>query len=115
MKDKVDDYIFFFSLRTHSILANKPMTEIIYVHSKIIIVDDEAAIIGSANINDRSMLGQRDSEIAVLIKSEFKVESLMDGKKYMASENLRNLRIKLMKVKINKDLIFLGAYGKDFR
>ena len=106
MKDKVDDYIFFFSLRTHAILANKPMTEIIYVHSKIIIVDDEAAIIGSANINDRSMLGQRDSEIAVLIKSEFKVESLMDGKKYMASENLRNLRIKLMKVKINiKQLI----------
>ncbi len=29
------------------------------------IVDDEVVIIGSANINDRSMLGSRDSEIAV--------------------------------------------------
>lgn len=29
------------------------------------IVDDNYAIMGSANINDRSMLGTRDSEIAV--------------------------------------------------
>ncbi len=29
------------------------------------IVDDKHAIIGSANINDRSLLGDRDSEIAV--------------------------------------------------
>jgi phosphatidylserine/phosphatidylglycerophosphate/cardiolipin synthase-like enzyme len=29
------------------------------------IVDDTYVIIGSANINDRSMLGDRDSEIAV--------------------------------------------------
>ena len=31
----------------------------------MIIVDDEKVIIGSANINDRSMLGYRDSEIGV--------------------------------------------------
>jgi phospholipase D1/2 len=30
------------------------------------IVDDIATIIGSANINDRSLLGDRDSEIAVV-------------------------------------------------
>ena len=29
------------------------------------IVDDEIVIIGSANINDRSMAGNRDSELAV--------------------------------------------------
>ena len=29
------------------------------------IIDDDISIIGSANINDRSMLGDRDSEIAV--------------------------------------------------
>jgi phospholipase D1/2 len=29
------------------------------------IVDDDKVILGSANINDRSMLGNRDSEIAV--------------------------------------------------
>lgn len=29
------------------------------------IVDDQKVIMGSANINDRSMLGNRDSEVAV--------------------------------------------------
>jgi phospholipase D1/2 len=29
------------------------------------IIDDEIVLIGSANINDRSLLGVRDSEIAV--------------------------------------------------
>ncbi|KAL9265394.1 Phospholipase D beta 1-like protein [Drosera capensis] len=36
----------------------------IYVHSKGMIVDDEYVIIGSANINQRSMEGTRDTEIA---------------------------------------------------
>ncbi|EEF46967.1 phospholipase D alpha 1-like [Ricinus communis] len=37
----------------------------IYVHSKMMIVDDEYIIIGSANINQRSMDGARDTEIAM--------------------------------------------------
>ncbi|KAL2644309.1 hypothetical protein R1flu_011896 [Riccia fluitans] len=37
----------------------------IYVHSKMMIVDDEYIIIGSANINERSMNGARDTEIAI--------------------------------------------------
>ncbi|KAG6554629.1 hypothetical protein Mapa_003647 [Marchantia paleacea] len=36
----------------------------IYVHSKMMIVDDEYIIVGSANINERSMNGSRDTEIA---------------------------------------------------
>jgi phospholipase D1/2 len=32
------------------------------------IVDDEKVILGSANINDRSLLGDRDSEIAILVE-----------------------------------------------
>lgn len=32
------------------------------------IVDDDIALIGSANINDRSLLGSRDSEIAIVVK-----------------------------------------------
>ena len=36
----------------------------VYVHSKMMIVDDEYIIIGSANINQRSMAGARDTEIA---------------------------------------------------
>lgn len=37
----------------------------IYVHAKGMIVDDEYVIIGSANINQRSMDGSRDTEIAM--------------------------------------------------
>ena len=37
----------------------------IYVHSKMMIVDDETIILGSANINQRSMGGNRDTEIAI--------------------------------------------------
>jgi len=38
---------------------------LIYVHSKMVIVDDEIALIGSANINQRSLDGARDSELVV--------------------------------------------------
>ena len=41
------------------------LRQMIYVHSKMMIVDDAYIIVGSANINERSMSGTRDSEIAV--------------------------------------------------
>lgn len=37
----------------------------IYVHAKGMIVDDEFIIMGSANINQRSLDGSRDTEIAM--------------------------------------------------
>ena len=37
----------------------------IYVHAKGIVIDDEYIICGSANINQRSMDGSRDTEIAM--------------------------------------------------
>jgi hypothetical protein len=37
----------------------------IYVHAKGMIVDDEYLIVGSANINQRSMAGTKDTEIAM--------------------------------------------------
>ena len=55
-------------LRTHAILDNGPVTEQIYVHSKVMIIDDKIALIGSANINDRSMNGDRDSELAIIVE-----------------------------------------------
>ncbi|KAJ1289710.1 hypothetical protein BS78_02G185300 [Paspalum vaginatum] len=36
----------------------------IYVHAKLMIVDDEYVMVGSANLNERSLAGDRDSEIA---------------------------------------------------
>lgn len=68
----LDEYIQFYSLRTHGKIHNVPVSEIIYVHSKLMIVDDRIALIGSANINDRSLMGSRDSEIAIVVEDEKK-------------------------------------------
>ncbi|CAI9265032.1 unnamed protein product [Lactuca saligna] len=46
-------------------LARKGRRFMIYVHSKGMIVDDEFVLLGSANINQRSMEGTRDTEIAM--------------------------------------------------
>ncbi|KAL6974214.1 Phospholipase D [Sarracenia purpurea var. burkii] len=46
-------------------IAQQARRFMIYVHAKMMIVDDEYIIIGSANINQRSMDGARDSEIAM--------------------------------------------------
>uniref|UniRef100_A0A8C9XFP0 Phospholipase n=1 Tax=Sander lucioperca TaxID=283035 RepID=A0A8C9XFP0_SANLU len=77
-------YITFCGLRTHSQLSQSLVTELIYVHSKTLIADDLCYIIGSANINDRSMLGSRDSEMAVFVEDEERVLSIMGGQEYQA-------------------------------
>ena len=65
-----EDYISFFSLRNHAVVNGIPKTEMIYIHSKLMIVDDCYVICGSANINDRSMKGNRDSELCALVKEK---------------------------------------------
>ncbi|KAJ8774134.1 hypothetical protein K2173_009565 [Erythroxylum novogranatense] len=45
--------------------AQKHRRFMVYVHSKLMIVDDAYLLIGSANVNQRSMDGQRDTEIAM--------------------------------------------------
>lgn len=62
-----DQFVTLLNLRDHAVINGAAVTEQIYVHSKLMIVDDRYVLIGSANINDRSLLGDRDSELAVLI------------------------------------------------
>ena len=71
-----------------------PATEMIYVHSKLMIVDDRICLIGSANINDRSLCGDRDSELAVLIEDTHVVESRMSGQPYTSNRFAHSLRVK---------------------
>ena len=61
------EYIDFYNMRSHMVLNGRPVCEQVYIHSKVVIVDDRVGIIGSANINDRSLLGDRDSEVCVYI------------------------------------------------
>lgn len=58
------------------------VSELIYVHSKLLIADDNLVICGSANINDRSLLGKRDSEIAVITHDTEFVDSRMNNEPY---------------------------------
>ncbi|XP_063097830.1 phospholipase D2 isoform X2 [Cavia porcellus] len=86
------DYMSICGLRTHGELGGHPVSELIYIHSKMLIADDRTVIIGSANINDRSLLGKRDSELAVLIEDTEMVSSLMDGAEYQAGRFALSLR-----------------------
>ena len=63
----------------------------------MIIVDDQRVIIGSANINDRSLLGDRDSELAVLVEDIQQTTSVMNGKPYQAGLFARQLRVELFR------------------
>ncbi|MEQ2236735.1 Phospholipase D, partial [Ilyodon furcidens] len=93
MDDQWMNYISFAGLRTHAELEGRLVTELIYVHSKMLIADDNTVIIGSANINDRSMLGKRDSEVAVVVEDSEKVVSVMDGQDYEAGPFALELRL----------------------
>lgn len=71
-----EKYIIFTCLRTVDRMPNGVVFgNQIYIHSKLMIVDDEKVILGSSNINDRSMVGHRDSEIACVISSKLFAES----------------------------------------
>ena len=73
------DYLTLLNLRNHAEIGGRPVTEQIYVHSKLLIADDKMAVIGSANINDRSMLGARDSELAVIVAEGDKKTVKLNG------------------------------------
>lgn len=84
-------------MRNWSVLMGKLVQEIVYVHSKLMIVDDKYTICGSANINDRSLLGKRDSEVAAVITDNEFIDSELDGKKVKVGKYAHTLRKKIFK------------------
>ncbi len=92
------EYITFHGMRNWAVLMGKLVQEIIYIHSKLMIVDDKYVICGSANINDRSMLGKRDSEVAVLIKDEEFVDNSFGNIKVKSGKYAFTLRQKIFKL-----------------
>jgi len=97
----IDQYLVINSLRNWDDNGDIIFTEQVYVHSKLMIVDDKVAIIGSANINDRSLSGSRDSEICSIIEDKFLVDSKMNGSHYRAASFAYNLRMDLWKHHLN--------------
>uniref|UniRef100_A0AAV1T1S7 phospholipase D n=1 Tax=Peronospora matthiolae TaxID=2874970 RepID=A0AAV1T1S7_9STRA len=93
-----ENYVAFFGLRKYGIMPNGCVsTEQIYIHSKLMIADDRCAIIGSANINDRSMNGDRDSEIALVIEDMQYEDGLMNEKPYRRGVTASKLRLQLFR------------------
>lgn len=97
-------------------------TEQVYIHGKVCIVDDRLAIIGSANINERSQRGDRDSELATIIRDTDMIDgyaqhtrlpissdtyglcSIMDGKPYKVGRFAHTLRVRLMREHVGIDV-----------
>ena len=55
--EQIKKFVSFFGLRDYSLLHGTPVSEMVYIHAKMMTVDDRWTIMGSANINDRSMMG----------------------------------------------------------
>ncbi|XP_069983520.1 uncharacterized protein [Penaeus vannamei] len=62
---------------------------LIYVHSKLLIADDAYLVVGSANFNDRSFLGDRDTEIAVLAQQ---VETVGNYEQVISNGRIQQFR-----------------------
>ena len=90
-------YIGFYSLRTQDVLKGTPVTELVYIHSKLCIVDDNLVICGSANINDRSLLGDRDSEVCLQVEDQEFIAGKMNGLDYNTGKFCGGLRKHLFK------------------
>lgn len=62
---RCENELFYFFTNFQVSTSQKFQRFMVYVHAKGMIVDDEYVILGSANINQRSLAGSRDTEIAM--------------------------------------------------
>lgn len=101
-----EDYISFYSLRSWGKIGptKNIVTEQLYIHAKCMIVDDRVAIIGSANINERSLLGSRDSECAAVIRDTDMLWSTMACEPYLVGRFPHTLRMRLMREHLGIDV-----------
>lgn len=73
------------------------VSELLYIHTKLLIVDDRRVILGSANLNDRSQKGDGDSEICLVVEDRDLIPSKMNGQPYMAARFAATLRRKVFR------------------
>lgn len=101
-----EEYIRFYALRQWGKIGPRKCltTEQLYIHAKCMVVDDRHAIIGSANINERSMLGSRDSEVAAVVTDQRMIPSFMGGEPFEVGEFPHSLRMRLMREHLGVDV-----------
>ena len=93
----INQYLEFFCLHNYGILNNQFVHDQIYIHDKLICVDDRVLIIGSANINDRSMTGDRDSEVAIRIEDTNTKTIILGGASFGVGNRPHCIRMQLMR------------------
>lgn len=100
-----DDYISFFSLRGWAKFESGALaTEQVYIHGKTMIVDDRLVLCGSANINERSQRGDRDSELISVVRDTDMIDGTMAGKPFKVGRYAHTLRMRLMREHIGVDV-----------
>lgn len=106
-RDGIDpnEYISFYSIRSWARMADGTLSTCgIYIHAKCMVVDDRVVIIGSANINERSQRGDRDSELACVIRDTDMIDSTMAGKPFKVGRFAHSLRVRLMREHLGVDV-----------
>lgn len=66
--------------------------EELYIHAKLLIVDDRIVVCGSSNLNDRSQEGHHDSELSIVMEDTDRIQSVMDGQPFEAGRHAATLR-----------------------
>lgn len=72
--------------------VNNWIQEELYIHAKLLIVDDRIVVCGSSNLNDRSQLGYHDSELSIVMEDTNRIPSMMDGQPFEAGYHAATLR-----------------------
>ncbi|KUI61598.1 Phospholipase D1 [Cytospora mali] len=72
--------------------VNNWIQEELYIHAKLLIVDDRIVVCGSSNLNDRSQLGYHDSELSIVMEDTHRIPSVMDGKEVEVGYHAATLR-----------------------
>lgn len=72
--------------------VNNWIQEELYIHAKLLIVDDRIVVCGSSNLNDRSQLGYHDSELSIVMEDTHRIPSMMDGKPFEVGYHAATLR-----------------------
>eukprot|EP00818_Percolomonas_sp_WS_P000150 CAMPEP_0117441610 /NCGR_PEP_ID=MMETSP0759-20121206/3723_1 /TAXON_ID=63605 /ORGANISM="Percolomonas cosmopolitus, Strain WS" /LENGTH=1075 /DNA_ID=CAMNT_0005233469 /DNA_START=8 /DNA_END=3235 /DNA_ORIENTATION=+ len=106
-KEKTNKYLTIHSLRSHGkttkvngegMTEENYLTEMAYIHAKMMIVDDEKVFVSSHNVNDRSFLGSRDSEIGMMIEDAEKVPVKINGVTTPCSKFVHEMRMDLFRM-----------------
>eukprot|EP00742_Colponemidia_sp_Colp-10_P001248 GILJ01001345.1.p1 GENE.GILJ01001345.1~~GILJ01001345.1.p1 ORF type:complete len:699 (+),score=124.87 GILJ01001345.1:44-2098(+) len=120
------DYLSFYYMGTYQADNDAGATALsfrqVFIHAKIMIIDDRVATIGSANFNDRSFLGDRDSEFGVVIRPAKTVSGVMAGQPFVKGEFAKKFRMGLWEEHLGssnmdawEDLVSVEVFDKIWR